>query len=96
MVLASLSHTAREVFRVVADAQLDPGGDGGITFQRLFATCRERFLVSNEMLLKAFLTEFRDHELLHTRRGQDGAEVLCVPLPEDALQNVLSEMEAGS
>ena len=39
----------------------------GVTFQRLFQQCRERFLVSNEMLLKAFLTEFRDHELLQTK-----------------------------
>ena len=93
MVLASLSHTAREVFRLVVDAQLDPGGEGGVTFQRLFASCRERFLVSNEMLLKAFLTEYRDHELLVTKRGQDGGDVLCVPLPEDALQQVLTEME---
>ena len=40
---------------------------GGITFQRLFQRCRERFLVSNPMLLKAFLTEFTDHELLATK-----------------------------
>lgn len=67
VVLSSLSHTAREVFRHIVDAQLDPGGDGGISFQRLFTTCRERFLVSNEMLLKTFLVEFRDHDLLQTK-----------------------------
>ena len=39
----------------------------GITFQYLFQCCRERFLVSNESLLKSFLTEFRDHELLQTK-----------------------------
>lgn len=39
----------------------------GVSFQRLFQMCRERFLVSNEMLLKSFLTEFRDHELLGTK-----------------------------
>lgn len=39
----------------------------GVTFQRLFQQCRERFLVSNEMLLKTFLTEFKDHELLQTK-----------------------------
>ena len=67
VVLASLSHNAREVFRLIADAQAEAGGEAGVSFQRLFAVCRERFLVSNEMLLKSFLTEFRDHDLLATR-----------------------------
>jgi len=96
VVLSSLSHTAREVFRLIADAQLDPSGAGGITFQRLFTSCRERFLVSNEMLLKAFLTEFRDHDILQSKRGQDGGDVLCVPLDVEALQQVLSGMEGAS
>ena len=34
---------------------------------KLFQMCRERFLVSNEMLLKSFLVEFKDHELLTTK-----------------------------
>ncbi|KAL4449034.1 hypothetical protein ABPG77_007751 [Micractinium sp. CCAP 211/92] len=96
VVLASLSHSAREVFRLVAEAQLDPAGDRGVTFQRLFQLCRERFLVSNEMLLKSFLTEYRDHELLGTRRGADGAELLHVPLEETVLQQVLADVEAMS
>ncbi|EFN52388.1 hypothetical protein CHLNCDRAFT_26858, partial [Chlorella variabilis] len=94
VVLASLSHSAREVFRLVADAQLDPSGEQGVTFQRLFQQCRERFLVSNEMLLKAFLTEFRDHELLQTKRASDGSELLHVPLGEEVLQQVLQDMDA--
>ena len=115
VVLASLSRTAREVFRLIADAQLDPSGEqgrwplariqcaafhavplpwrtifvnpcslpshlvplppapppppaaGGVTFQRLFQQCRDRFLVSNEMTLRTFLTEFGDHDLLQTK-----------------------------
>lgn len=39
----------------------------GIAFHRLFQRCRERFLVSNESLLRSFLVEFRDHELLQTK-----------------------------
>ncbi len=128
VVLASLSHSAREVFRLIAETQMDPAGEqgqlfwvvavpsvclqacmwlcmlllgasiwfrscfarsasstsqclscrclgkcaslrgtAGIAFPRLFQRCRERFLVSNEMLLRSFLTEFRDHELLQTK-----------------------------
>ena len=39
----------------------------GIAFPHLFRLCRERFLVGNELGLRAHLTEFRDHELLQTR-----------------------------
>ena len=39
----------------------------GVSLAKLFQMCRERFLVSNEMLLKSFLVEFKDHELLTTK-----------------------------
>lgn len=39
----------------------------GIAFPHLFRLCRERFLVGNELGLRAHLTEFRDHALLQTR-----------------------------
>lgn len=67
VVLSSLSNNAREVFRCIADAQLQEDGIGGITFQRLFTICKEKFLASNELILKTFLTEFKDHEILQTR-----------------------------
>lgn len=67
MVLSSLSNNAREVFRCIADAQLDPEGNGGITFQSLFNVCKEKFLASNENILKTFLTEFKDHDILQTK-----------------------------
>jgi hypothetical protein len=95
VVLSSMNATAREVFRLVADAQLDSEGDGGLPFQRLFQQCRDRFVVSNQMALTAFLTEFKDHNIVTTKRGSDGAELLCVPLEAEALRHVLSEMEAG-
>lgn len=65
--LASLSNNAREVFKCIVDEQLKPEGDNGVTFPRLFAICREKFLASNEMLLKGFLTEFKDHDILQTK-----------------------------
>ena len=47
VVLSSLSNNAREVFRCIADAQLDAeNASGGITFQTLFNVCKERFLAS--------------------------------------------------
>jgi origin recognition complex subunit 2 len=110
VVLLSLSATARDVFRVMAEAQLGDGGDvggggsagpgaaaaaaaaGALSFQRLFAACRERFLVSNEAALKGFLSEFTDHGIMRARRpAGGGADVLVVPLPVGELRALLEE-----
>ena len=92
MVLSSLSNNAREVFRCIADAQLDAeNASGGITFQTLFNVCKERFLASNENILKAFLTEFKDHDILQTKRdGSTAADVLHIPLDDTSLRTLLS------
>ena len=92
IVLSSLSNTAKDVFKLVVEAQLDQTGAGGISFQMLFAVCREKFIVSNEMLLRTFLTEFRDHDLLQSKRTSEGGDVFFVPLKEDELQQVLASM----
>ncbi len=39
----------------------------GLSFHRLFKTCREQFLVSSEMTLRSHLTEFKDHQLVRMR-----------------------------
>ena len=92
VVLSSLSNNAREVFRCIADAQLDAeNASGGITFQTLFNVCKERFLASNENILKAFLTEFKDHDILQTKRdGSTAADVLHIPLDDTSLRTLLS------
>ena len=46
--------------------------DAGLPLNRLYTVCREQFLVSSEVTLRAHLTEFKDHELLKFRRGSDG------------------------
>lgn len=58
-VLGNMVRGAREVFKVLAERQLDdPEGDG-TSFPLLYRACRERFLVSNERSLQGMLTEFR-------------------------------------
>lgn len=58
----------------------------------LYTVCRERFLVSSQVTLNAHLTEFKDHELVKTRRHSDGQDCLCIPLMSEALQKLLLEM----
>lgn len=66
--------------------------NAGISFERLFTSCRDRFLVSSDALLKAFLVEFKDHDLLSTRRGAEGTELMFIPLSDEALTGVLEAL----
>ncbi|KAL8139077.1 hypothetical protein V2J09_005078 [Rumex salicifolius] len=58
----------------------------------LYATCRERFLVSSQVTLNSHLTEFKDHELVKTRRNADGQDCLHIPLSSEAIEKLLHEM----
>lgn len=96
MVLRTLVPKAREVFKILARHQLDaqPDDTGAVlSFPALYRECRDRFLVQNEVTLRAHLTEFKDHELVQTRRGADGGDVLLIPMDADALQQLLDEVD---
>ena len=58
-----------------------------------YASCREQFLVSSEITLRVHLTEFTDHELVQSKRGADGRDLLSVRLHADASQGTLASFE---
>lgn len=58
----------------------------------LYAICRERFLVSSQVTLNSHLTEFKDHELVKTRRDSDGQDCLYIPIPNEALEKIMQEI----
>ncbi|KAJ9534815.1 hypothetical protein QJQ45_017297 [Haematococcus lacustris] len=94
-VLRSLVPNARDVFALLVDHQLDDPESEGLDFKLLFRMCRERFLLTSETALKSHITEFRDHELLATRRATDGGgEVMYVPMDSAGLQQVQAELES--
>lgn len=64
----------------------------GMPLNNLYTVCRERFLVSSQITLNAHLTEFKDHELVKTRRNLDGEDCLYVPLTADALEKIVHEI----
>ncbi|XP_042026149.1 origin of replication complex subunit 2-like [Salvia splendens] len=92
IVLQSITPNAQNVFKVVADHQLaNPDGEG-MPLNNLYTVCRERFLVSSQITLNAHLTEFKDHELVKTRRNSDGEDCLYIPVSSDALQKLIHEI----
>ncbi|CDP01345.1 unnamed protein product [Coffea canephora] len=57
----------------------------------LYATCRERFLVSSQITLNSHLTEFKDHDLVKTRRDTEGQDCLYIPIPNEALEKIIKD-----
>ncbi|KAL0366177.1 UNVERIFIED_CONTAM: Origin of replication complex subunit [Sesamum radiatum] len=92
IVLQSLTPNAQSVFKVLADHQLAHPNEEGMPFNNLYTICRERFLVSSQITLNAHLTEFKDHELVKTRRNSDGEDCLYVPLTTEALEKLVQEI----
>lgn len=63
----------------------------GIAFKKLYSVCREAFLVSSDLALRAQLTEFVDHKMVKFRRSADGTEYLVIPIANQLLQQFLHE-----
>lgn len=64
----------------------------GMPLNDLYTSCRERFLLSSQVTLNAHLTEFKDHELVKTRRHSDGQDCLYIPLTSEALEKLVLEI----
>ncbi|PKI50658.1 origin of replication complex subunit 2 [Punica granatum] len=92
IVLQSLTPNAQSVFRVLAEYQMSHPDEEGMLVSSLYATCRERFLVSSQVTLNSHLTEFKDHELVKIKRHPDGEDCLHIPLAKEALEKLLSEI----
>ncbi|CAG8613568.1 3363_t:CDS:1 [Paraglomus brasilianum] len=67
--------------------------DVGVAYGVLYKKCREAWLVSNDLTFKTQLTEFRDHQIIQSRRMADGTEILYIPLSKDQLINILDNLE---
>ncbi|CAM6124302.1 unnamed protein product [Calypogeia fissa] len=92
LVLKSLTPNAQSVFKTLAEYQLAHPDESGLPLHQLFTSCRDQFLVSSELTLRAHLTEFKDHELVRWRRGSDGQDCLHIPLTVDALTKLLQDV----
>ncbi|CAM8911156.1 hypothetical protein QQ045_031397 [Rhodiola kirilowii] len=92
LVLQSLTPNAQSVFKVLAEHQLAHPDEEGMPVNDLYTTCREQFLVTSQVTLNSHLTEFKDHELVKTRRHSDGQDCLHIPLAADALKKLIHDI----
>ncbi|KAI1300731.1 Origin recognition complex subunit 2 [Mortierella claussenii] len=107
-VLASLTSNGKGLFKILAEYQIQTerdsveGGastaasknplDFGMAYNALFKKCQENFLVSNAVTFRTQLTEFRDHRIVHSKKGADGVEILYIPLAANILEGILEKM----
>ena len=95
-VLQSLTSHARDIFRILLEYQVKNKEDSkyqGMPFSRLYSQCRNAFLVTSDVNLRAQLVEFRDHQMVKEVASQKS---LLVPLGNDVLREILAEMETYS
>ncbi|KAJ1547472.1 Origin recognition complex subunit 2, partial [Nowakowskiella sp. JEL0078] len=82
-VLKSVNGNARKLFGFVAKQQANANeGENGISYEMLYAKCKEEFVASNDVTFRALLTEFKDHKMIVTR-DVDGGETLIIPMNKD-------------
>ncbi|XP_077236552.1 origin of replication complex subunit 2-like [Tasmannia lanceolata] len=93
IVLQSLTPIAQSVFKVLAEYVLAHSDEEGLPLTNLYNMCRPRLLVSSEVTLNFHLTEFKDHDLVRTRRNDDGQDCFYIPLDSEALTKLLQEID---
>ena len=64
-----------------------------MAFKDLCQRAREGFFVTNDVTLRAQLTEFLDHKLVKMKRNNDGFEYLNIPLDKALLKQFLEQQE---
>lgn len=95
-VFMSLTSNSKGIYLKIVQYQLEKGNEQyyqGMLFKDLYWGCREAFLVSSDLALRAQLTEFVDHKMVKFRRSVDGGEYLVIPLSNTLLQQFLLEQE---
>ncbi|XP_017047158.1 origin recognition complex subunit 2 [Drosophila ficusphila] len=95
-VFSSLTTNSRGIYMLIVKYQLKNKGNAtyqGMPFRDLYSSCREAFLVSSDLALRAQLTEFLDHKLVKSKRSVDGSEQLTIPVDGGLLQQFLEEQE---
>ncbi|XP_065176634.1 origin recognition complex subunit 2-like [Sycon ciliatum] len=95
-VMESLTRNGRGIFKLLAEAELQRESSStapGMAFQDLFSHCKESFLVSSDQALRAQLTEFLDHKLVKSKKGQDGVEYLSLAVERNVVEQYLSTLD---
>jgi len=93
-VLKSLTQNAKNIFLLMVENVLkEENNKKNIAFSKLYYQCREKFYVSNELTLRAQLTEFIDHKMIKLKTEADGYETIYLLIDENNLKLYLEELK---
>lgn len=95
-VFQSLTTNGRGIYMIIVQSQLNNKGNPnyqGMAFKDLYSSCRENFLASSDLALRAQLTEFLDHKLVKIKRANDGTEYLTIPIEYGLLTQFVEQQE---
>lgn len=98
-VFASLTLNSRKVLLIIIKAQLESNTTNArleLSFKDLYQLCREKFLVSSDLALRALLTELVDHSIVKHKRANDGSEYLSMPIENKLLKHFISDIEESN
>ncbi|XP_018570267.1 origin recognition complex subunit 2 [Anoplophora glabripennis] len=93
-VFLSLTTNSKSIYIIIVKHQLENSKKQyyqGLAFKDLYMACREAFIVSSDLALRAQLTEFVDHKMVKLKRSVEGTEYLTIPLANNLLQKFLDE-----
>ncbi|XP_050292700.1 origin recognition complex subunit 2 [Anthonomus grandis grandis] len=94
-VFLSLTQNSKAIYSKIGKYQIENSGQyyQGMAFKELYKACRESFIVSSDLALRAQLSEFIDHKMIKTKRSmEDGTEYLVIPLANNLLQKFMDEI----
>jgi len=95
-VWASLTPNAKKIYIVIIKYQIENIDESdhypGFSLMELYRVCRAEFLVASDLALRAQLTEFRDHKLVKSKKGNDGGEYLTIPLDKQTMAAFLENI----
>lgn len=93
-VLKSLTQNAKNIFLIMVNHVLNAENiKKNISFSKLYYECREKFYVSNELTLRAQLTEFIDHKMIKIKTETDGYETIYLLIDDNNLKLYLEELK---
>lgn len=105
-VLTSLSANARNLYKVLLQAQMkqleevstESGRTGlrgnvktGVDFRKLYEKCQQEFVTSNEMNFRSILGEYVEHKMCVLTKNSLGSEVVYVAFSYDEMEKLLGE-----
>lgn len=93
-VYESLNDNAKKIFIIILKYFIEnkPNKSVGLKFDQLYKICREEFLTSSVIATQQQLTEFKDHNLLKIKTGNEAGQTILLGFEIDLAKKFLDSI----